>query len=173
MDLDYLSFTIKKGDTLITIVNSTNPFKMDNVESIGQRYVHSVLIKGLEQNTLYSINVASKDGLSLKSSNYKTLPNAASNLTIKMAIGGDVGLTSNGQKMNTYLPAFNPDVIILGGDTVYDDGMRSCYYSWDNFYSMFEPVYEKLNRLVPLVMSIGNHDVGFDALTAPTIGTTK
>jgi hypothetical protein len=39
--------------------------------------------------------------------------------------------------MTSYLFQYNPDIIILGGDTVYDDGMRSCYYSWDNFYSMF------------------------------------
>lgn len=52
---------------------------------------------------------------------------------------------------------------MLGGDTVYDNALRSCYYNWDIFYSMFEPVYEELGRLVPLVMSVGNHDVGFDA----------
>lgn len=86
-----------------------------------------------------------------------------------MAIGGDLGMNKNGEIMTSYLNDFAPDVIILGGDTVYDDGMRSCYYSWDNFYRMFEPVYEKLNRLVPIVMSIGNHDVGFDAFSAANI----
>jgi predicted MPP superfamily phosphohydrolase len=74
--------------------------------------------------------------------------------------------------MTSYLRDFNPDIIILGGDTVYDNGLRSCYYSWDNFYSMFEPVYDSLGRLVPLVMSIGNHDVGFDALDPVTIENT-
>ena len=82
-----------------------------------------------------------------------------------MAVGGDLGMTKAGQQMTNHLTEYKPDIIILGGDTVYDDGMRSCYDSWDNFYNMFEPIYEELGYLVPLVMSIGNHDVGFDALT--------
>lgn len=73
--------------------------------------------------------------------------------------------------MTSYLEAFQPDVIVLGGDTTYDDGMRSCYSNWDELYSMFEKIYEKIGRLVPLVMSVGNHDVGFDALTDNAIST--
>jgi predicted MPP superfamily phosphohydrolase len=67
--------------------------------------------------------------------------------------------------MTSYLVSFSPDIIILGGDTVYDDGMRSCYNSWDEFYTMFEDINSKLNRIVPFVMAVGNHDVGFDAVT--------
>lgn len=62
-------------------------------------------------------------------------------------------------------------MIVLGGDTTYDDGMRSCYSNWDELYTMFENIYEKIGRLVPLVMSVGNHDVGFDALTDNAIST--
>lgn len=42
--------------------------------------------------------------------------------------------------------------------------MQSCFYSWDNFYDIFDGLNKNLTRLVPLVMSVGNHDVGFDAL---------
>jgi hypothetical protein len=42
--------------------------------------------------------------------------------------------------------------------------MRTCYYSWDNFYAIFDQLNTKLNRLVPLIMSVGNHDVGFDSM---------
>lgn len=90
-----------------------------------------------------------------------------------MAVGGDLGMSSNGDTMTSYLVKFNPDIIILGGDIAYDDGERSCYYSWDTIYSMFQPVYKKLDRLVPIVMSVGNHDVGFDALTDNTIKKTQ
>jgi hypothetical protein len=60
---------------------------------------------------------------------------------------------------------YNPDIIIIGGDNSYDDGMRTCYYSWDNFYDIFDDLNQKMDRLVPLIMSVGNHDVGFDALS--------
>jgi hypothetical protein len=50
-------------------------------------------------------------------------------------------MTEQGRLLTSYLTEFNPDIIMLGGDTVYDNGLRTCYYSWDVFYSMFEPVY--------------------------------
>ncbi len=90
-----------------------------------------------------------------------------------MAIGGDLGMSSNGDTMTSYLINFNPDIIILGGDISYDNGVRSCYYSWDTIYLMFEPVYEKLNRLIPIIMTVGNHDVGYDALTDNKIAGSR
>ncbi len=81
-----------------------------------------------------------------------------------MAVGGDLGMTKNGEILTSYLDAYAPDVILLGGDTVYDDGMRNCYYSWDNFYHMFEALFDRIGRIIPIVFTVGNHDVGFNAL---------
>jgi hypothetical protein len=83
-----------------------------------------------------------------------------------MAIGGDVSMTHEGNMITSHLVDYDPDIIIIGGDNTYDDGMRTCYYSWDNFYKIFDNLnnHPKINRLIPLIMSIGNHDVGFDAL---------
>lgn len=75
--------------------------------------------------------------------------------------------------MTSYLINFKPDVIILGGDTVYDDAMRSCFFSWDEFYSMFDTVNTKLDRIVPLILTVGNHDIGFDALTDNYMRTSQ
>ncbi len=55
-----------------------------------------------------------------------------------MAVGGDLAMTQEGIKITRNLVKFNPDIIILGGDISYDDGMRNCYYSWDNFYNLFD-----------------------------------
>ena len=51
--------------------------------------------------------------------------------------------------------------------------MRSCYYSWDNFYQIFENYYEKVGRIVPMILSVGNHDVGYDALATYRIDTSN
>ena len=99
----------------------------------------------------------------MNSTTYRTLPDSEAD-TMKMAVGGDVGMTTQGIKLTDHLVQFDPDVILLGGDIAYDNAIRTCYYSWDNFYRMFEDVNRKLNRLVPIVLAIGNHDVGFDAL---------
>ena len=144
---------------------------MSNVESNGQRKVHSALFTGLTPNTLYKVQVSDKNGNILKWANYKTVPGADAT-QLKMAVGGDLGMTKQGKQMTSYLSSFAPDIIILGGDTVYDDGMRACFNSWDQFYLMFDEVNTKLDRIVPLVLSVGNHDVGFDAMTENTISTS-
>lgn len=59
--------------------------------------------------------------------------------------------------------------MILGGDNTYDDGMRTCFYSWDTLYDMMDELNGKLDRIVPLIMSIGNHDVGYHALASVKI----
>lgn len=50
--------------------------------------------------------------------------------------------------------------MIIGGDIAYDNSFAYCYYSWDNFYAMVEKLghqNEAGGRLVPLILSIGNH----------------
>jgi hypothetical protein len=54
-NLDQLTFTLKLNGAAVGRKNSSSPFKMDNVESIGQRTVHSVLFSGLTANTTYSL----------------------------------------------------------------------------------------------------------------------
>ncbi len=49
---------------------------MDNVESIGQRNIYSVLFAGLTADTTYKLEVSDKSGKMMKSVNYKTVPAA-------------------------------------------------------------------------------------------------
>lgn len=65
---------------------------MDNVESMGQRYVHSVIFSGLLPNTIYSLQVKDDSGVVLKQANYKTIPSQDA-AELKMAVGGDLGMT--------------------------------------------------------------------------------
>ena len=79
-------------------------------------------------------------------------------------MGGDVGLDEDAWKLTSYLVDYNPHVILMGGDIAYDDGMSTCFNSWDNFYDIFDDLNSKLNRIIPMILTVGNHDVGFDAL---------
>lgn len=67
-------------------------------------------------------------------------------------------------KLTSHLVDYDPHVILIGGDIAYDDGMDTCFYSWDNFYNIFEDLNRNVSRIVPIVLTVGNHDVGFDAL---------
>jgi hypothetical protein len=40
----------------------------------------------------------------------------------------------------------------------------TCFYSWDTFYDLMDILNDKLGRIVPLILTIGNHDVGYNAL---------
>lgn len=55
---------------------------------------------------------------------------------------------------------------MFGGDNTYDNALRTCWYNWDNFYDILNGLNQKLKRLVPFVLTIGNHDVGFHSLAA-------
>ena len=131
---------------------------------IGRRTVHSVLFSNLTADTVYNLVVTDQSGKISKKINYKTVPGADAGI-LKLAMGGDIGISNGGTEITNQLINFNPDVMIIGGDIAYDDAVRSCYYSWDSFYSLFEPVYTKLNRLIPMVLTLGNHDIGFDSLS--------
>lgn len=51
---------------------------------------------------------------------------------------------------------------MIGGDIAYDNGNLNCYYSYDLFLSLFEEEFDEMNRIVPFIFSIGNHDLGFN-----------
>ena len=104
----------------------------------------------------------------MKLTNYRTLPDANSEV-IRMAVGGDIATTVNGSRLTQYLADFDPDVLLIGGDISYDDAIRACSYSWDNFFWNFESLDLVINRTIPMILSIGNHDVGYDALATSTI----
>ena len=71
------------------------------------------------------------------STTYKTLQGKDAS-ELRMVVGGDVSLTKEAIRINNHVVNFNPDIIMIGGDIAYDNGLRSCWYSWDNFYRMFD-----------------------------------
>jgi hypothetical protein len=57
--------------------------------------------------------------------------------------------------------ASNPDVIAIGGDMAYDNGIAACACLWDAFLAMMD--YRAPDgRLIPFTFAVGNHDVGYN-----------
>ena len=143
---------------------STTPrhFVIDTIEKKGQRVVHNALLEGLTPNTTYYIQVYYNNQVQASAS-YRTLPdkNHADNITIVQ--GGDAGANSRSYQILTQVSLTNPDAVLIGGDLGYDNNIPYCYYAWDGFLKMFEDLNKRVGRLVPLVMSIGNHDAGLDS----------
>ncbi len=158
--------------------NITYYSRLDNVEDIGKRIVHTAYFKNLKPDTVYQVEVQKTPPIDqpfaapLITTKYKTTPDKDTNV-LKMAVGGDVSMTHEGLAITQKLVSYNPDIIIIGGDNTYDDGMRTCWYSWDNFYALFDDLNKKLGRLVPIIMSVGNHDVGFDSMATVEISKSE
>ena len=56
----------------------------------------------------------------------------------------------------------DPDVISIGGDISYDNNMIDCYWTHDLFLEQYEKATLSIGRLVPLILGVGNHDVGLN-----------
>lgn len=108
---------------------------------------------------------------------YKTLPAFGSTSKINIGLGGDVAFNDEGRRIFDQLSLENLDLLVIGGDITYDNGYTYCYYPWDNFYSLVDRV-NRINqtnsRLVPIILSLGNHDAGRHGLsTAPKLVPTE
>jgi hypothetical protein len=165
-------------DNTTYLKNITLYSRLENVEDIGKRIVHTAYFKNLKANTTYQVEVMKTPignepyPALLVNTSYKTTPDKDTDV-LRMAVGGDVSMTHEGLQITHHLVNYNPDIIIIGGDNTYDDGMRTCWYSWDNFYALFDDLNRNLGRLVPIIMSVGNHDVGFDSMAAVEVSYTE
>lgn len=59
--------------------------------------------------------------------NYKSPPKD----NIVMAMSGDVGSAQLARDMWLSIAKYKPDLIAIGGDIAYDNGMIECAYTWD------------------------------------------
>ena len=87
-----------------------------------------------------------------------------------MVNAGDAGTTNSANQFNTLISTLKPDIFFMGGDIAYDDNFNTCYYTWDFYLSGLEKMFQKLGYLVPMVLTVGNHDVGLNSM--PLVGIT-
>lgn len=160
--------TYNKNHSLRYFAHSYS-YKLD-IEENGRRAVHSTLLYNLEPATdyYYEIHYSSglmNDALPKYKAVYRTLPSNGAYEPFTIAIGGDIGSSDIGSSATSSLSSHDPKVLIIGGDAAYDDGMQTCWYSWDLYLNGFDEYNEKVNRTVPFITSVGNHDVGFNAMS--------
>jgi len=137
----------------------TKYFTPKGIETNGQRNVHTALLTGLVPGTMYIIQIQYNH--KTKTVKYKTPPDTDKPLVV--ALGGDVGNTkTSSQTINTMSGMFAPDIYYVGGDIAYDNDLRQCYYAYDLFIKQFEDTFGKVGYMVPIILSVGNHDVGYD-----------
>jgi Calcineurin-like phosphoesterase len=136
--------------------------KPENLESKGERLVHTALLTNLIAGTIYEITVRFGQEGHEKFLRYKAPPNGK----MRIVVGGDVGNTKRAKAISSMIgKQLKPDVIFIGGDIAYDNDLRSCYYTYDKILEQIEMIYTDIGHMIPIILAIGNHDVGFDAST--------
>lgn len=130
----------KKGDT--------RPFPFTD------RIIHRVELTGLEPDSRYLFRLSDASEVYC----FQTMP-AHLSRPICFLEGGDV--VHKGFEKMTYVAAgYHPDFIVLGGDLSYTNGDPKNFGKWYQFLDVFQDAFKgDNNRIVPIVMAIGNHEV--------------
>lgn len=124
--------------------------------------VHSALIYGLKPNTKYLTKIF-YDNQYWTNGIYKTLPSDPST-PIRMINAGDSGYTEGAVNLSKIVATLNPDIFFMGGDIAYDDNMPACSYTWDSFLGMYGKITATLGYMMPILVTVGNHDAGLNEL---------
>jgi len=100
----------------------------------------------------------------------KTLPSPGDKKTpVRMINAGDSGYNQAAVNLSKIVAKLQPDVFFMGGDIAYDDNMPACAYTWDYFFGMYGKITATVGYLMPIVATVGNHDVGLNELPGVNI----
>lgn len=143
--------------------SKSTSFKVAGTDRSGRRKLHHFYLDNLQPDTMYKLRIVYDGGVQAVA-NYRTLPGPDSPRDIIFVQGGDMGNTKATRDVTKAAIAMNPDVLMLGGDLAYDNGMCECYFAWDYFLKDLEMLNSELGRLVPVIYALGNHDAGIDEI---------
>ncbi|HMO52063.1 MAG TPA: fibronectin type III domain-containing protein [Kiritimatiellia bacterium] len=126
------------------------------------RMIHTVEITGLSPDRTYVFQYAGRTN----EYRFRTLP-ADLNRPVRFLQGGDVfqeGAVMD--RMNRLAGSLDPDFCVIGGDLAYADGRGENVGRWFRyFHSFYEHLRAPDGRLIPVVVTIGNHEMRDHYLT--------
>ena len=127
-------------------------------ELADRRRVHRVVLRNLLPDTLYSFVAGDTiSGLSAEYS-FRTAPDADQPLTF--VAGGDMGVGSGARELLAQAATQSPLFCLIGGDLSYASAIPENYELWDRWLTNWQDaMVTPDNRLVPMVLAVGNHDV--------------
>jgi len=132
----------------------------DGMDFIGERNIFSALLTNLSPNTTYYIGVYYNNKIQ-KTYTYLSLPHESDNSSYNIIYGGDIGHSAVAVDMSRVAESYDPRAIFIGGDASYDNGEAACYHAMDLLlWNLQKNINEALGRLVPIVVAVGNHDIG-------------
>ncbi|CAI2359685.1 unnamed protein product [Moneuplotes crassus] len=149
----------------------------DHPESeYSRREIYTALVENLDENSTYLFKFENSAWNNPKSEMYSYKTFNKDNFSI--LLGGDVGNKQGAVDMNkNVVSKLNFDMIMIGGDIAYDNGVPTCYRAVDYFLKRlpYDRYDEETNstRVVPLMIALGNHDAGVNSYVGAEIPHTK
>lgn len=122
-----------------------------------QRLIHKAEITGLTPNTVYEFQLDG-DVYQGKTNRFKTLP-ATLNEPLTFIDSGDCDVSSSAVQMAALAGALDPAFVVLGGDLAYNDDYQPNFWKWYRFLDAAAKVVAPDGRLVPIVLTLGNHEM--------------
>ena len=118
------------------------------------RFVCWAELNDLEPDSAYEVRPvlpAPFDRFATMKTTFRTVPLDGD---VAFAFGGDYETGTSGKLLLAHARDRGARFLVIGGDLAYANGFSSCYRRWDEFLLELRE-----NLPVPLVISLGNHDV--------------
>jgi hypothetical protein len=130
-----------------------------------RRWVHRVVLRNLLPDTVYFFVAGDQVCDQSEEYSFRTAPDDGRALTF--VSGGDMGVGSKAKALLDQAAAQSPLFCLVGGDLAYAEAVPENYELWDRWLENWqEAMVTPDNRLVPMVLAVGNHDV--DRTTEPS-----
>lgn len=153
---------VVNGNISVSMSESAMPL----LDTNDQRRVFSAYVRGLSEGAEQSFQIMDETAPIGEETYYFRTAGVGG---FSFVTGGDSGSSVFAQKIISEMVAKKPDLLVVGGDIAYDNGMISCACVWDTFLEMIEKNRIDGKYLVPLSFAAGNHDLGVnDSLEAAT-----
>ncbi len=165
-------FYQKEGETnWHTQAGSAHKLKQGTL-LLGALFVHTAELTGLSPDSIYLLRI----GDDQKLYRFRTMPQDTAR-PVHFVVGGDVYQddVARFKQMNGQVAKLDPDFVVLGGDIAYTRGHTTIlgtlakafqigrYYEIKRWQTFFKAWTDQLitsdGRLIPLVVTIGNHDL--------------
>lgn len=126
------------------------------MEQWNEFFLHRVELTGLNPDTLYRFRLGDTD----IEYAFRTMP-AHNTRPIRFAVGGDTRHRQSWmEQVNRQAMKYDLDFIAWGGDFSYADGAHELLYRWEEWFDAMEnTLVTDEGRLIPIVGTIGNHEV--------------
>lgn len=135
-----------------------------------QRLVYSAHLKELSPSTSYRFRIMHREYIGESYYYYRT----PSRDSMVVSVGGDAGVTKITKSIFARMTTLGSSSLgIIGGDVAYDNGMYACACTWDSILDMWESNRSEDRYLVPLLMAVGNHDLGVNDNTNDAYGLMR